>query len=146
MPEADHDSRSAPPRHGARAARAGGIAALLVSLLAGPLVGMVWNAAPAAAAELLVFERAGCAWCERFEREIAPVYPHTEEGRLAPLRRVDIGDADAALADLAAPVRYAPTFVLVEDGREVARLPGYAGEAAFWGLLADMTKKLSPTP
>lgn len=146
MPAADLDSRSAPRRRAARAARADAGAGIRAGFLAGTLVGMVWSTAPAAAAELLVFERAGCAWCERFEREIAPVYPHTEEGRLAPLRRVDIGDTEAALADLAAPVRYAPTFVLVENGREVARLPGYAGEAAFWGLLTDMTKKLSRTP
>lgn len=100
----------------------------------------------ARAAELLMFEQAGCVWCQRFEREIAPVYPHTEEGRLAPLRRIALGDEEAALADLTAPVRYAPTFVLVEDGREVGRIPGYAGEEAFWGLLAAMTKKLPRTP
>ncbi|GLK73199.1 thioredoxin family protein [Ancylobacter dichloromethanicus] len=104
------------------------------------------GAAPACAAELLVFEQAGCVWCQRFEREIAPLYSRTEEGRLAPLRRVALGDEDAAFATLAAPVRYAPTFVLVEDGQEVGRIPGYAGEAAFWGLLAEMTKKLSRIP
>ena len=36
--------------------------------------------------------------------------------------------------------------VLVEDGREVGRIPGYAGEEAFWGLLAGLTKNLSRTP
>jgi thioredoxin-related protein len=111
----------------------------------GAVAGALWGAAPAKAAELLMFEQAGCVWCQRFDREIAPIYPKTEEGRLAPLRRIELGDEDAAFADLAAPVRYAPTFVLVEDGREVARIPGYAGEEAFWGLLADMTKKLPRT-
>lgn len=123
--------------------------AALARIALGAAAGMVAcgalaDAAPAA--ELLVFEQAGCVWCQRFEREIAPIYPRTEEGRLAPLRRVALGDEDAALADLAAPVRFAPTFVLVEDGREVGRIPGYAGEEAFWGLLATMTKKLSQTP
>jgi len=42
------------------------------------------------AAELIMFEHAGCAWCETFDREIAPIYPKTEEGRRAPLRRVSI--------------------------------------------------------
>ena len=28
----------------------------------------------ARAAELVMFEQAGCAWCEAFNREIAPVY------------------------------------------------------------------------
>ncbi|MGA0560973.1 thioredoxin fold domain-containing protein [Ancylobacter sp. VNQ12] len=104
------------------------------------------GASPLWAAELLVFEQPGCVWCQRFDREIAPIYPKTEEGRLAPLRRLDLGDEDAALATLAAPVRYTPTFVLVEDGREVGRIPGYAGEDAFWGLLAELTKKLPRTP
>jgi hypothetical protein len=40
----------------------------------------------ARAAELIMFEQAGCAWCETFDREIAPIYPKTAEGRRAPLR------------------------------------------------------------
>lgn len=121
------------------------VAALAGAAALSVVVGALPGAEPARAAELLMFEQAGCVWCQRFDREIAPIYPRTEEGRLAPLRRVELGDEDAAFADLAAPVRFAPTFVLVEDGREVARVPGYAGEEAFWGLLADMTKKLTRT-
>lgn len=122
--------------------RRGGLAgyaalALLAGLLPGPA---------ARAAELLVFERAGCVWCARFDREIAPVYPKTQEGRLAPLRRLDLDRDDVSRVALAGPVRYTPTFVLVEDGREVGRIPGYAGEEAFWGLLAGLTKNLSRTP
>lgn len=116
-----------------------GLAALAV-------LGALIGAGPASAAELLVFERPGCGWCLRFDREIAPVYPKTEEGRLAPLRRLDIDEGDVSNVDLIVPVRYVPTFVLVEGGREVGRIPGYAGEEAFWGLLADLTKKLSRKP
>ena len=42
------------------------------------------------AAELVMFEQAGCGWCETFDREIAPIYPKTAEGQRAPLRRVSI--------------------------------------------------------
>lgn len=108
--------------------------------------GALIGSAPARAAELLVFERPGCVWCLRFDREIAPVYAKTEEGRLAPLRRLDVDEGDASRVALAAPVRYTPTFVLVDEGREVGRIPGYAGEEAFWGLLADLTKKLPANP
>lgn len=117
-----------------------------LAVLAGIVLASLPGASPLWAAELLVFEQPGCVWCQRFDQEIAPIYPETEEGRLAPLRRLDLGEADAALATLAAPVRYTPTFVLVEDGREVGRIPGYAGEEAFWGLLAQLTKKLPRTP
>lgn len=118
---------------------------VLAGMLAfGALTGLLAATPSARAAELLVFERVGCVWCERFESEIAPVYELTAEGHIAPLRRVDLSAGAAGLAPLAAPVRYTPTFVLVEDGREVGRIPGYAGEEAFWGLLAEMMKKLSP--
>lgn len=93
------------------------------------------------AAELVMFDRAGCAWCLRWEKEIGPVYPKTEEGRLLPLRRISL---DRPLPDglgLAAPVRYTPTFVILDEGREIGRITGYIGEYAFWGLLSDMVAK-----
>jgi len=96
----------------------------------------------AVAAELIMFEQAGCVWCETFNREIASVYPKTEEGQRAPLRRVNI---DAPLpADLSfiATERLAPVFVLIDKGREVGRIRGYPGEDHFWGLLGMLFKKL----
>jgi len=48
------------------------------------------SAARSHAAELVMFERAGCVWCARFDAEIAPIYGRTEEGQAAPLRRVDL--------------------------------------------------------
>lgn len=98
---------------------------------------------PAAqAAELVMLERPGCTWCARWNREIAPVYPLTAEGRVAPLRRVDV----TALwpDDLAgiAPDRYTPTFILVENGAEIARLRGYPGDDFFWPLLGEMLARL----
>lgn len=94
------------------------------------------------AAELVMFERAGCEWCARWDEEIGPVYPSTPEAACAPLRRVDI-DAPRPddLSDIAAIV-YTPTFVLVDAGQEVARLIGYPGEDFFWPLLADRLAKL----
>lgn len=90
---------------------------------------------PARAAELVMFERAGCAWCARFDAEIAPIYPHTDESRTAPLRRVDLDHPRPA--DLAAidPGPFTPTFVVVQDGREIGRIRGYPGESFFFGLL-----------
>jgi len=99
-------------------------------------------AGAAGAAELVVMEQPGCAWCARFEAEIAPAYPRSEEGRRVPLRRVDI--TGKWPADLAAihRERFTPTFVLVDNGSEVARLRGYPGDEFFWFLIDDMLKKL----
>ena len=119
------------------------------SMTAAAVVLMVSVAVPesARAAELLVLEQPGCAWCARFNNEIAPGYPHTEEGRRAPLRRVDVTESWPADLAAIAPERLTPTFTLLsDDGREVARLRGYPGDNFFWPLLAEMLGKLGPVP
>lgn len=101
---------------------------------------LVWGAfASAAHAEtfLGMAEEVGCMWCAQWNAEVAPEYPKTSEGRAAPLRRFDKKATPADIA-LARPVRFTPTFVLVRDGREVARIEGYPGEDFFWGLLQRM--------
>ncbi|MCS6779183.1 MAG: thioredoxin family protein [Geminicoccaceae bacterium] len=106
-----------------------------------------WLAADdVAASELVMFGGRGCAWCARFDAEIAPVYAKTEEGRRAPLRRVELeaGTPDGLV--LAAPVRFTPTFVLVDEGREVGRIQGYPGEDFFWGLLGTLLERLPAEP
>lgn len=92
-------------------------------------------------AQLVMFEASYCEWCERWHDEIGEAYPNTEEGRAAPLRRVDIhDDRPADLKDLKA-VTFTPTFVLVKDGKELGRLPGYIGQNFFWALLGEMFTK-----
>ena len=89
-----------------------------------------------------MFEQAGCAWCEAFDREIAPIYPKTAEGQRAPLRRVNIDHAlppDLAFIEVE---RLAPLFVLIDKGQEIGRIRGYPGEDNFWGLLGILIKKL----
>jgi thioredoxin-related protein len=99
-------------------------------------------ATQAFAAELIMFEQAGCVWCETFDREIAPIYAKTPEGQRAPLRRVNIDYPLPADLSFIAVERLAPLFVLVDKGREVGRIRGYPGEDHFWGLLGVLIKKL----
>jgi thioredoxin-related protein len=100
-------------------------------------------AAPSAhAAELVMFWQKGCVWCERFDREIAPAYEKTDEGKRAPLRRVDIGKPMPADLAFVRRERFTPVFVLVDSGREFGRIRGYPGDTFFWGLLAGMIEKL----
>jgi len=116
---------------------------LLSALALACMFALACTLAPAAeAAELIMLERPGCGWCLRWNREIAPAYPHTAEGRLAPLRRVDVtGPWPDDLAGIAGDV-YTPTFIVVENGAEVARLRGYPGEHFFWPLLDEMLDSL----
>ncbi len=100
-------------------------------------------ASPAQAAELVMFQEEGCAYCEAWEREIGDIYPLTSEAERAPLRRVDLHGPPPGDVSLDREIRYTPTFVLVEDGEEVDRITGYPSEEAFWGLLGEMLKRLS---
>jgi len=82
---------------------------------------------------LVMLERHDCPWCQRWHREIGPIWPQTDLGRRAPLRRVDIGSGPLP-ADLAflRGARFTPTFVLVENGIERGRIIGYHGDLFFW--------------
>lgn len=88
--------------------------------------------------ELMMAEEPGCVWCARWNREIGPIYEKTGEGQAAPLRRVDITDPIPEDITLARSVNFTPTFVLLVDGQEMARLEGYPGEDFFWWLLGQM--------
>lgn len=94
------------------------------------------------AAQLVVLERRGCVWCAHFEAEIAPVYPKTEEAKVAPLRRVDVDDPWPKDLPMISHDRFTPTFVLVDGGKEVSRLRGYPGDNFFWPLVDEMIAKL----
>ena len=100
------------------------------------------SALPAQSAELIMFEQKGCVWCQRFDREIAPAYDKTTEGRRAPLRRVDITKPQPLEFATVRRERYTPVFVLVENGREYGRIRGYPGDTFFWGLLASLIERL----
>ena len=92
----------------------------------------------ALALELVMIEQADCVFCDRFNNEIAPAYPKTPEGQRAPLRRVDL---HAPWPDDLSQIKkepFTPTFVLVEDNKELARLRGYPGDDHFWFLLNQM--------
>lgn len=90
---------------------------------------------------LMMVERHGCHWCEKWVEQIGPIYPKTPEGQAAPLLRVDI---NAPLPDGVSVERtliFTPTFVLLQDGQEIWRMEGYNSEDFFWGLLGDALQK-----
>ncbi|MFY0635438.1 MAG: hypothetical protein JXQ91_16620 [Vannielia sp.] len=86
---------------------------------------------------LVMVEEAGCIWCAKWDREIGPIYGKTAEGAAAPLRRVEIGAPPDDIA-FERSLTFTPTFVLVRDGAELARIEGYPGADFFWGLLGQM--------
>jgi hypothetical protein len=117
-----------------------------LGFLAAPLIAAC-VAVPAAAneiatdiaAELVMVEQRGCLYCKMWHDDVGPEeYALTPEGAAAPLRRIDLRPPYPEDLTFSGPLRITPTFVLVEDGVEVARLEGYPGEDFFWGLLGRM--------
>lgn len=111
------------------------LAAVLVLCAFGPQAGA------ARAAELVLYELPGCAWCAKWHREVGHLYDKTEEGKLLPLRQVHLGAPPRDLKKVAG-IKAAPTFVVVECGKEIARIVGYQGDDMFWGELSAIVKKM----
>ncbi len=92
--------------------------------------------------KLLMFEEAGCYWCAKWNVELSEIYPKTPEGRTAPLFRLDVHDPISDTLTLITHPVYTPTFVVVDDGKEVGRIEGYPGQDFFWGLLGRILQPL----
>ena len=94
-----------------------------------------------AEAHLIMVEEQGCMWCARWNEDIADIYPKTNEGRAAPLKRIDIHNSRPKGMTFKQKLTFTPTFVLVINGIETSRIEGYPGEDFFWGLLGQMLKQ-----
>ena len=90
---------------------------------------------------LLMVEQPGCVYCARWDREIAPAYPKTEEGRLAPLRRVQLREPLPDDVTVERRATFTPTFILLDDGVETGRIEGYPGDEFFWPLLGALIEE-----
>lgn len=101
-------------------------------------------ARPVSGAELVVFETEGCPYCEAWNRDVGTIFHLTREGRILPLRRVEIEDPIPADLLHIKGIEYTPTFVLIDRGREIGRIVGYLGEDFFWGLMGEVMEKLPP--
>lgn len=91
----------------------------------------------ALSADLVMVEQDGCQWCAKWNADLGHIYPKTDEGQRAPLRRVNLRALPDDITFASRPV-FTPTFVLVEDGQELGRIEGYAGDEFFWFLLGRL--------
>jgi thioredoxin-related protein len=102
----------------------------------------VFSQGTAKAAELVMLESEGCEWCELWEEEIGIIYSKTTEAVIVPLRRVDMDDVLPDDLLHLEGLMYTPTFIVMEDGRELGRIIGYPGEDFFWMLLNEIIEKI----
>ncbi len=106
------------------------------------LLALLFAGAASAEVRLMMVETESCPWCAKWHEEIGPIYPKTEEGRIAPLLRQEIYDPFPEDITLKSKPQFTPTFILLLDGVEVARIEGYPGEDFFWGMLARLISQL----
>ncbi|HEY9079272.1 hypothetical protein [Magnetovibrio sp.] len=98
----------------------------------------------AGAAELVYFGSAACSVCETWDREVGEIYPKTSESKTLPLRHHDVHDDKPDDIAFIKGVIFTPTFVAIEDGREIGRIVGYMGDFFFWEQVDGLIKKLNP--
>lgn len=114
---------------------------LLIS--AAMLVAIICNAG---AAELVIYKSNHCEVSQRFLSEAASEYGMTRAGKVFPLRQVDIDSELNGAVLLNSPVDSTPTFVIVDEGHEIARMTGYPGKEYFFQIMngaAEEFEKLS---
>ena len=87
------------------------------------------------ATELVMFDSPTCDWCEAWDEEIA---------QAAPLRRHSIHDKRPQDLKHLKGIVYTPTFVLMDQGKEVGRIAGYPGEDFFWFMLDELLTRVPP--
>ena len=113
-------------------------AALLLIALTAPAMG--------GELRLLMLDQEHCEWCEAWDKEVGVVYARTVEGKRAPLIRSSIHEDLPEGVTIARRAHFTPTFVLLEDGREIGRIDGYPGEDFFYGLLRKLFERATAQP
>jgi hypothetical protein len=79
---------------------------------------------------LIMVDKENCVWCKKWEEAVGPAYAASPEGNIAPMMRIRLGHKDlAGIKGLA----FAPTFVLIANGKEIGKIVGYSGPDQFWG-------------
>lgn len=101
------------------------------------MAGLVLGASGAARADsqLVMFSANDCLSCRAFYHEVLPSYWGSEESLDLPIRIVDVQALGSDGNALNAPLTEMPTFVFMQDGREIARLEGYEDRDAFYAQI-----------
>lgn len=78
-----------------------------------------------------------CPFCQAWERDVGVVYDKSPYAPSLPLTRVEMGSAMPEGVSLQAPVVGTPTFLIIQDGREIDRQRGYDDAEMFWWWLSE---------
>lgn len=82
--------------------------------------------------QLVVLEAPGCTYCNLFRKYVVAAYETSPKSRSLPLKFIDLNDEAYAELGLDGPVDMVPTTVLLQNNREIGRIPGYVGPENFF--------------
>ena len=96
--------------------------------------------------QLLYIYSPDCGACMQFDRDIAPIYPKTDEAERLPITKILFTDWQAGREPLtecaSAPVVGTPTFIELKNCMELDRMTGYSHAELFWLGLRRMINRI----
>ncbi len=96
--------------------------------------------------QLLYIYSPDCGACMQFDRDIAPIYPKTDEAERLPITKILFTDWQAGSEPLtqcvSAPVVGTPTFIELRNCMELDRITGYSDAELFWLGLRRMINRI----
>jgi thioredoxin-related protein len=82
--------------------------------------------------EIVVVEAPDCIYCHLFRRDVWPFYENSQRAKKVPMRFADLNSETMGDLDLAAPIESVPTAILLQQNKELGRIPGYVGPENFF--------------
>ena len=82
--------------------------------------------------QIILYSLSICDHCAVFETDIAKPYKSHKLAKRAPLKLVNMDDEGSGPHHLTKPITQAPTAVLFENGKEIARLEGLVAPFHFY--------------
>ncbi len=93
------------------------------------------SALAASRLEIVVVEERGCFYCLLFRRDLFPAYVASPRSREVPMRFLDLGLLASSRLELKQEVDVVPTVLVVSQGSEIGRIPGYASKEVFFNSI-----------
>ena len=90
-----------------------------------------------ASTRLIMVTSDHCPFCQAWERDVGVLYDKSPYAPSLPLTRVDMESAMPEGVALQTPVLGTPTFLIIQNGREIDRQRGYNDAEMFWWWLSE---------
>jgi thioredoxin-related protein len=85
--------------------------------------------------EIVVVEEPNCLYCALFRRDLYPAYAASPRSREVPMRFISVAELSASRLSLTQSVNVVPTILVLADGTEIGRIPGYATTEIFFSAI-----------